>query len=158
MHKSVRTLTIFTSTIRSNLPDSDFDMNLPPASSNGGPRVQDMLSLLRSHTTSFPERPHRLRGRVLTGDVILLTGTTGGFGSNILGQLSLDPSVKKIYALNRRSPRETLPSRQLKALEQRGVLETCLAVPKFQLLEADLSQPNLGLSRVLYEEVCFNIT
>ena len=114
---------------------------------------QRVLSVLAGFTASFPKRPHPLRLRREGGDVILLTGTTGGFGCNILSQLSLDPSVAKIYALNRASPREGLASRQMKALAQRGILEECQKFSKFQLVEADLSKPNLGLTPELYTEV-----
>lgn len=44
--------------------------------------------------------------------------------------------------------------RQVKALQDRGVLEDCLRCPKFQLVEADLSKPLLGLHADLYAEVC----
>ena len=114
-----------------------------------------MLSLLRSHTKNFPGRPHTLYDRAMEGGVMLLTGTTGGSRSNILGQLSLDPSVKKIHALNRRSPRETLFSRQLKAPQQMGIPQEGSLSPKVQLVEADLSQPHLGLNSAIYSEVYF---
>ncbi len=112
-----------------------------------------MMSLLDKYTATFPKRPRPSRRQRHGGDVILLTGTTGGFGCNILGQLSLDPLVKKIYALNRSSASEGLVLRQLNALNQRGVLDACMRSPKFQLLEADLSKPYLGLDLKKYNEV-----
>ena len=90
--------------------------------------------------------------------VILVTGTTGSFGCNILAQLCLDPDVKWIYALNRASPRAELKERQDKALKQRDVFDVCLRYPKYQLLEADLSQPLLGLSAEVYTEVRYGNT
>lgn len=130
----------------------------PPSTSEVDTKAQEMLALLGKYTATFPERRKPLRTQREGGDVILLTGTTGGFGCNILGQLSLDPSVKQIYALNRSSASESLVLRQLKALNQRGVLDACMRSPKFQLLEADLSQPYLGLDLNKYNEVRLSST
>ena len=122
--------------------------SLPPSS-----QTKALLSALTKYTTDYPERPYPLQLRKDEGEVILVTGTTGGFGCNILAQLSLDPRVKRIYALNRSSPKGGLVDRQLKALKQRGVLDECLRSSKFELIEADLGKPLLGLSPGVYEEV-----
>jgi FlaA1/EpsC-like NDP-sugar epimerase len=41
------------------------------------------------------------------GEVVLLTGSTGGLGSYLLASLIADERVKKIYALNRPSAKKT---------------------------------------------------
>ena len=119
-----------------------------------GSQSQTLSSLLSKLTASFPTRPYPLGQRTKGGDVVLLTGTTGGFGSNILGRLCLDTSVVKIYALNRRSHTDELAFRQRKAMEQRGIPEECISSPKFELVEGDLSQSDLGLNPAQYAEVC----
>lgn len=63
--------------------------------------------------------------------------------------------MKKIYALNRDSSREGLKERQVQALKLRGVLDDCLRYPKYQLVEADLGKPLLGLGVELHTEVCY---
>lgn len=122
-------------------------------------QTQHLFDTLARYTTTIP-RKHSgvpVRNR-MPGDIVLVTGTTGSFGCNILAQLCLDPDVKWIYALNRASPRVDLTERQVTALKQRGVLDDCLRYPKYQLLEADLSQTLLGLSTELYTEVCKGYT
>ena len=119
----------------------------------GDSRVKKLLSTIEKHTASFSSRPKDLIDRHEDGDVILLTGTTGGLGCNILAHLSLDPSVKKVYALNRSSGSGSLIKRQVDAMDKQGLLEECLRSPKFNLLEGDLSRPAFGLNPEVFETV-----
>lgn len=119
-----------------------------------GDHTQRVLDILSRFTSAFPQgRPSAVVQGQTRGDVILVTGTTGGLGCNILAHLCLDPHVKKIYALNRSSPHKGLEERQVEIFKQRGVLEDCLNHPKYQLVEARLSEPLLGLNTELYTEV-----
>ncbi len=114
-------------------------------------KEQELLSLVAKYTSKFPSRSQDLRSRDSGRDVVLLTGTTGGVGCNVLAHLSVDPSVKKVYAFNRRSGSPL--SRQYQTMERQGLLEECLRNPKFHLVEGDLAQPSLGLKHDLYNEV-----
>ena len=116
---------------------------------------KEMFHLLEKYTSNLPTRPHDMMEDERSGDVILLTGTTGGFGCNILAHLSLDTSVKKVYALNRHSASDGVIQRQIATMNKLGLLEDCLHCPKFHLLEGDLSQPTLGLEPGVLEIVCF---
>ncbi|KAJ3492155.1 hypothetical protein NLI96_g174 [Meripilus lineatus] len=121
--------------------------------------IRHLFDTLARYSAGFPRKQPRFPSRNQgPGDVILVTGTTGGLGCNILSQLCLDPRVKRIYALNRASIAEGLTERQSKALKKRGVLEDCLGDPKYQLVEACLSEPLLGINAQLYTEICNRIT
>ncbi|CAL1709823.1 unnamed protein product [Somion occarium] len=119
-------------------------------------RTRELQDAVRRFTQSFPARPTNLRERSETGDVILLTGTTGGLGCNMLAHLTNDPTVRKIYAFNRSS--ENAVARQVNAFIKQGVLVDCLRCPKFSLVEGDLSRPLFGLDAALYEEMRDSIT
>lgn len=118
-------------------------------------RKVDTLKLLyKKYTANIPSRPVDLHPRTAAGDVVLVTGTTGMFGCHILAQLTLDPAVKLVYALNRAS--DGLVERHLEALKSHGLLGECLSSPKFRIIGTDITQPKLGLSQDLYEEVSPN--
>ena len=114
-------------------------------------RIGALEATVTKFTTEFQARPASLLPRPDDGDVIFVTGTTGGFGCNILAQLSHDPSVKKIYAFNR--PSDDIIPRQLYAMQKQGLLEECTRASKFEMVEGDLSRPSFGLDPVVYEKV-----
>lgn len=89
-----------------------------------------------------------------TGDVILITGTTGALGSATLANLIASESVGKIFALNRPSNRHSsVVERQETALRSRGYDPRLVKSPKLVLLEGDLSGAGLGIDTVIEEEV-----
>lgn len=114
-------------------------------------RIGELQATVAKFTTEFQARPGSLHPRPEDGDVVFVTGTTGGFGCNILAQLSHDPSVKKIYAFNR--PSDDIIPRQLYAMQKQGLLEECIRASKFEMVEGDLSRPSFGLDPVVYEKV-----
>jgi hypothetical protein len=90
-------------------------------------------------------------------DVILLTGSTGGLGSQMLIGLLGDSKVAKVYALNRASARSSPLERHQKTFEDRGLDVVLLQSPKLVFLEGEASLERLGLSSDQYEEVSFCI-
>ncbi|KAL8947134.1 MAG: hypothetical protein Q9222_006550 [Ikaeria aurantiellina] len=86
--------------------------------------------------------------------VVLLTGVTGTLGSHLLSQLSLNPSVSKIYCLVR-GP-EPL-SRLLKSLETRKL--TCQFSKISAWTSNSLHEPSLGLEHEdIFNEIQNSIT
>jgi hypothetical protein len=118
-------------------------------------RGRELQALVDKYTESFPARPmlngsaHPLPSR----DVYLLTGTTGGLGSNMLAQLLEAPTVMCIYAFNRPSKSATSETRQLSAFRQRGLNTDLLSYGKLVYVEGDLSEPSFALGDKLYGEV-----
>lgn len=95
------------------------------------------------------------------GDVVLLTGSTGALGSHILESLVLDPSIAKVYALNRRDMRgaRSVYIRQSASFKDRDLDFVALNSEKVMLLEGDATEEHLGLhDQDLFEEIRDNIT
>ncbi|KAG6914129.1 putative NRPS-like protein biosynthetic cluster [Tephrocybe rancida] len=86
--------------------------------------------------------------------VILLTGSTGNLGSEILAALLKNAKVEHIYALNRHSQELlTTKERHLRRLEERGLATELLNTGKVSYLIGDTTQSNLGLSHGQYSEL-----
>jgi hypothetical protein len=89
-------------------------------------------------------------------DVVVVTGTTGGLGSNILYHLVLDPKVKRVYALNRKTEGKSLKERQEDALKWTEELDektNVLLFGKLKLLECQFDQPGFGLASEVLEDI-----
>ncbi|KIY47770.1 hypothetical protein FISHEDRAFT_44661, partial [Fistulina hepatica ATCC 64428] len=93
---------------------------------------------------------------VFEGKCVLVTGTTGALGSYVLGALSSDASISKVYALNR-TGEDPLFERQKAALEARGIDPNILH-DRIILLEVDYAADMLGLSASLYAELAQSVT
>ncbi|KAJ6455206.1 hypothetical protein C8R45DRAFT_1111581 [Mycena sanguinolenta] len=89
--------------------------------------------------------------------VVLLTGSTGTLGSQILASLLNDDRVVKVYAFNRPSGR-TLAERHSGIFDQRGLDTGLLTSSKLVLVEGRSDQANLGLNPNLYEEIRDSVT
>ena len=86
-----------------------------------------------------------------TGDVIVITGTSGSVGSSILVGYLRCPNVKHVYALNR--PSEDPVGAQKAALKKRGFDPALVDTPKLTVLNADLTASDLGIGASLLEEL-----
>ncbi|TIB07001.1 hypothetical protein E3P89_04078 [Wallemia ichthyophaga] len=90
------------------------------------------------------------------GRNVVVTGTTGGLGTELLVTLIHDPSVKRVYALNRANPRKrkSIKERQVDSLARKGIPAAGIVESqKLSLIEADLAKPDLGLSTTIYLEI-----
>ncbi|KAJ3758360.1 acetyl-CoA synthetase-like protein [Lentinula raphanica] len=90
--------------------------------------------------------------------VVLLTGSTGNLGAQILSRLLRDCSVRLVYALNRRSIHGSLLARHERRFEDKGLDQAMLHTDKVVFLEGESSLPNLGLSHEVYDELRNNVT
>lgn len=81
---------------------------------------------------------------------ILLTGSTGSLGCNLLRVLLEDSRVSKIYCLNRASEAQ---QRQQMIFDERGFEHNFNKSAKTDFLQIDLSQDQLGLSNHIYTEL-----
>ncbi|TFK50327.1 acetyl-CoA synthetase-like protein [Heliocybe sulcata] len=125
---------------------------------SGASIVEAMESMTRTYSQNFPEH-----GPVTPdpGDEhILLTGSTGGFGSYILAELLALPSVSRVYAVNRKNQKsdKSLDERQRAVLEERGLNTDILDSKKLVLLEGDTASVNLGLPRDTIVEIRSSVT
>lgn len=118
-------------------------------------KVDKLRDLVEKYTANFPPRPSTLREATEGGDVVFVTGTTGGLGSDILAHLLHDASVVRVYAFNR--PSGDVAERQRLTFRERGLNEDDLNSVKFVPLEGDLSQPEFGIAPERYAEVCISL-
>ncbi|KAI0794928.1 acetyl-CoA synthetase-like protein [Abortiporus biennis] len=131
-------------------------------------RVKDLVSTVEKFTADIPSRPApgilQVR-RKDEGDIVLLTGSTGGLGSNTLAHLSSDPTVARIYAFNRAAKgsdpkshsRARLEERQMKVISNRGLVDEYMS-SKVVMVEGDLIKPQFGLNEELYNELRNSVT
>ena len=84
---------------------------------------------------------------------MVITGTTGGFGCDILHHLLLDDEIGTVYAFNRRGSNAL--ARQYARFRERGLDEGLLASDKFRMVEADLDVPGFGIAPAILDEVSF---
>ncbi|KAG5723416.1 L-aminoadipate-semialdehyde dehydrogenase large subunit [Termitomyces sp. T112] len=85
---------------------------------------------------------------------VLLTGSTGNLGSQILAELLNENSVDKVYAFNRSSPNdETMFDRHRKRFRDIGLDTGLLESDKLIFVEGDSALPGLGLDKGLYKQV-----
>lgn len=120
--------------------------------------IAEMEALVEEFTQHFPL--HVPSKPTPDTEVILVTGTTGSLGANILDKLVATPSVSRIYALNRRdqSGKSTLKGRQQQSFEEHGIDPAVFDSPKIVLLEGDTASANLGLSKEEYESIVGSVT
>jgi hypothetical protein len=121
-------------------------------------KIHELQTLIEKNSAQFPSRriDSSLDASPADGDVVLLTGTTGGFGCNILAQLTASDSISKIYAFDRPAQGRSLSVRQRDALDAGGHDSSILCLPKVQLVEADLSLSGLDILPALFEEACYS--
>ena len=117
--------------------------------------IDDVLEMMAQYSKEFA--PHTGTDPLPSHDIVLITGTTGTIGSNVLAQLVVDSKVGKVYCFNRQGS-TPLDARQRIALRDRGLDPSVVDSPKVVLLEGTISQPKLGLVDNLYEEVRTSIT
>jgi len=124
-------------------------------------KVAVMRAMVNKYTSDYPAylrapSANGVQGAQNEGDhVVLLTGSTGALGCYVLASLVDDPSIARVYAVNRPS-RSSVPlsERQANALVERGLdSDSILGSEKVRLIEADVSATGFGIERDAYEEV-----
>ncbi|KAF8869423.1 putative aminoadipate reductase [Infundibulicybe gibba] len=90
--------------------------------------------------------------------VVLLTGTTGNLGSQLLASLLRDDKVDRVYALNRPSKSHAMLDRHALRFEDKALDLNLLTSEKLTFVEGDASQHLFGLSESIYEELGNSVT
>jgi len=90
---------------------------------------------------------------------VLLTGSTGNLGAQLLELLLQDPKVKTVYTLDRpASGSKSVADRQAQRFADKGLDTTLLNASKLVRLEGEASHKNLGLKSAVYEELRNSVT
>ncbi|KAF4610126.1 hypothetical protein D9613_010407 [Agrocybe pediades] len=133
----------------------------PTASRKKTDIMQDMLAKYSHDMKDVAELfPHdNIKPAPGSAEVVLVTGTTGTLGSNLLAKLLQDPAVSKVYAFNRPGASgETSHVRHRTAFARQGLSLPLLVSPKLVLLEGDLTKENFGLSSAEYAGLLSTVT
>ncbi|KAI0332192.1 acetyl-CoA synthetase-like protein [Cubamyces sp. BRFM 1775] len=118
---------------------------------------QDLWKYVEKYSAGFPARPADLLDRPSAAkDVVLITGTTGGFGCDALEHLLRDETIERVYAFNRKSTNAA--ERQRVQFRERGLDEMLLDSPKFIMVEAILHEPDFGIEPQLLDKIRHSIT
>lgn len=112
-------------------------------------KLVEMQALIDLYTTKFPT--HTPSQPASSSDVILLTGSTGALGANILAKLVASPTVSRVFALNRKG--RSLKGRQVASLRERGITLSEANWSKVTLIEGDASLPGFGIDVELFNAV-----
>ncbi|KAH9946535.1 hypothetical protein B0H21DRAFT_822721 [Amylocystis lapponica] len=116
--------------------------------------VADMEALIAQYTALLPAAftvpvPKR------DGAVVLITGTTGSLGSNVLAVLLADPRVMRVYALNRGVE---LVDRQRAVFAHAQLPVELLDSSKLRLLSGEILREDLGLQSTVLDEIRASVT
>ncbi|KAJ6579476.1 putative aminoadipate reductase [Mycena vulgaris] len=117
-----------------------------------------MHGMIAKYTSGFAQ-PVASAPSTANPMVILLTGSTGNLGSQLLASLLQNHKVAKVYAFNRPSSASAgLAQRHATMFEDRGLDIVLLASPKLAFVEGHLNHQDLGLSSHLYNEIRASVT
>ncbi|PIL33563.1 hypothetical protein GSI_04186 [Ganoderma sinense ZZ0214-1] len=118
---------------------------------------QDLWRYVDRFSANLPARPVNLVKRPPgQTDVVLITGTTGGFGCDALEHLLRDETVQLVYAFNRKDSHAL--ERQRKQFAARGLDSSLLDTSKFRMVEAVLHEPGFGIDAEVLEEIRTSVT
>lgn len=114
-------------------------------------RVEKMSALVETYTTSLPQTilPQKKRG--VAARIIALTGSTGSLGFHLLQKLTEDPTISKVYCLDRAADAQ---QRNEQNFNRRGSTHQLQKVTYFTV---KLAQRNLGLTPVEVAELKENV-
>ncbi|KAK7677662.1 hypothetical protein QCA50_019353 [Cerrena zonata] len=121
---------------------------------NAEQQTQKMLEMVKKYASFTTHTPSLSLPRT---DTVVITGTTGSLGIELLGLLEKSSQVTRVYALNRKSS-ISLRQRHENSIRERGLDVSVLASEKIQLIEVDLEKEQLGISPSLYEEIRVSVT
>ncbi|KAG6816854.1 hypothetical protein H0H87_002340 [Tephrocybe sp. NHM501043] len=123
--------------------------------SRGANAIEAMIAKYTFGLATSPEAP--LAQLVApTPATVLLTGSTGNLGSQILARLLEDPRVSKVYAYNRppKAGTKTLLDRHIERFEEAGLDAALLRMEKLVLIAGNATESYLGLDRGIYSQLC----
>lgn len=117
-------------------------------------REEKMDRMVRKYTTDMV----RKRGSRDTSEhpskrIMVITGTTGSLGTHMLAQVLKDPTVEKVYCLNRS---DNAADRQKETFSK--FYSGSMDLSKAEFLKTDFSQDKFGLSDETYAHLIATVT
>ncbi|KAJ3842699.1 putative aminoadipate reductase [Lentinula raphanica] len=105
-------------------------------------------------TVSVGEASYSFNGK----HVVLLTGSTGNLGAQLLEMLLSNEAVARVYTLNRPAAKASMLERHRERFEDKALDTSLLQSEKLVFLEGETSKPNLGLADSIYKELQESLT
>ncbi|KAJ7054635.1 putative aminoadipate reductase [Mycena amicta] len=129
------------------------------------PQAQALIdSFLDKYSSDFPIAAPRTQDsdRDQETDVVLLTGSTGNLGSELLAALLQNPRISRVYALNRSNTHISTIERQRESFRKRG-LDTRLGLldsdsAKLVFVDGAMETESLGLDAERYNQLRSSVT
>ncbi|GJJ09060.1 putative secondary metabolism biosyntheticenzyme [Clathrus columnatus] len=113
-------------------------------------------TLVIRYTQSF--LTHKPEKEMSKDEVIFLTGSTGGLGSQMLAQLIVVPTVTRVYAFNTPNKNQSSHERHVESFTDRGNNLSLLESTKVIFVEGDTSISGFAIAPELYEEMRSSVT
>ncbi|KAL8811466.1 MAG: hypothetical protein Q9200_001786 [Gallowayella weberi] len=158
--RSITTATIFANATVVKLAEALATPSLQNGNSSGhlsDPMQRDkeldiLLERYTPHLTTPATKGYHLTDQHSSTRVVILTGSTGSLGSYLLDTLTQNPSISRVYCLNR-SPKSSHRQRDSQVLKG---LHTDFQ--KVTFLQWNPSIPQFGLDRSDYETLLMDVT
>ncbi|GJE93533.1 acetyl-CoA synthetase-like protein [Phanerochaete sordida] len=117
--------------------------------------IAEMHKLVEKYSAALPTHVPSLPAP--TKETVLLTGSTGALGAELLALLVTSSDVLRIYAVNRKGRLET-KERQRAIMLERGLDPSHVDSPKIVFADMDMTADGLGLPTALLEEMRASLT
>ncbi|OJA18266.1 hypothetical protein AZE42_05820 [Rhizopogon vesiculosus] len=123
-------------------------------------KVSEMKSLVAKYTSGFKTPNMLLPSSLNPSDcVVLITGTTGVVGANLLECFLRAPQITRIFLLNRTKPGiQSMLERHRSIFEEHSLDPAGLETDKVVYLEGTLGQDNFGLATETLNDLIRNVT
>ena len=117
-------------------------------------RTDRIMQMVDKYTSDFVNAaPLAIPSSRPSRQVVIVTGTTGSLGTDLLAQLAVSPDVERVYCLNRSADAE---ARQKVTLTARGFPLENLHKAKF--IATDFGLDRFGLDESVYAELLASVT
>lgn len=114
------------------------------------PRDEKIQTMVEKYTSDLPEAGHKTLKQSALPSTVVLSGSTGSLGTYLLHNLLKNPSISKVYCLNRSDAEE----RQKRGLEEKGLpVDGNDWASKVEFLQASFGETYFGLSEDKYGEL-----
>ncbi|KAG5652629.1 putative NRPS-like protein biosynthetic cluster [Sphagnurus paluster] len=115
-------------------------------------------NLIEKYAAGFEGLPEVSQSICSTPAVVLLTGSTGNLGSEVLAALLKDERVERVYAFNQPSKDGvSIVDRHVARFKDRGLDLALLNSEKLFYISGDATEANLGLDRGQYGLLCRSV-
>ncbi|KAH8110853.1 acetyl-CoA synthetase-like protein [Phellopilus nigrolimitatus] len=123
-------------------------------------KARELEALVAKYTTAFPTFVAGAgSGNGGNGDVVLLTGSTGSLGANILVKLIQNKAVTRVYAMSRpSSDGVSVKERHAKAFERESLDVQLLDDARVSFVDGDAGHADFAIDAKLFAELQSSVT